>query len=348
MPTPVSSIPRARASGAETTPDQWLALAWFYHRRFESLTEAMGIRRFVLASKRPKPWRDLILMARTFALLWRERPRVVMVQNPSAVCTLFVTLLRPFFGYGIVVDGHNDAIMPYVHGSAFVKRVTYWLLRNTDLTIVTNPALADIVEKDHGGRAFVLYDNLPHVPDVAPKDLGPGRHIMFICTYAPDEPLAELFTAAASLTDLPVTFHVTGRPKPARLAELPPVPANVRLSGFLPEVDYWALLKACDLIIDLSTMPHCLVCGAYESLAASKPLLLSDEASGRALFRDGAQYTVNTAEGIAEQVRAYCRREDDGAALRSKAQARAQWLVTDWSVRASELARRMARGLPRP
>jgi hypothetical protein len=156
MPVSIASDTR------EVLPTECLALAWFYHRRFESLTAPLGIPRVVLSTRARKPFREILLSLRTMRLLWTSRPKVVLVQNPSLVCTLLIALLRPFFGYQIVVDAHGDAVVPYAHNWKIVRAVTFFLLRYAQLTIVTNLGLAARV-RAHGGRPFVLCDNLPTV-----------------------------------------------------------------------------------------------------------------------------------------------------------------------------------------
>jgi glycosyltransferase involved in cell wall biosynthesis len=319
---------------ALTQPQECLALAWFYHRRFESLTPPLGIPRYVLSSKARKPIRELILSWRTFLLLCARRPKVVLVQNPSLICTLFVAMLQPVFGYQIVVDAHGDAVIPYAHNWRVVRAVTFYLLKLAQLTIVTNTGLARRVTA-HGGRPFVLFDNLPHVPNVPVRDLGPGKHVMFISTYAADEPHREVFQAADALKARGVVVHVTGKPRAERLAELPAKPQNVRLTGFLAEQEYWTLLKSCDVVVDLTTMPDCLVCGAYEAIAAGRALVLSDNPPSRELFGAAALYTENTTMAITASIE---RALDEQTLLEGAAREQACAMQARWNEKALALS----------
>lgn len=309
-----------------------IALAWFPHRRFESLTPPLKVPRHVLTTSARKPWRDLILGWRTFQLLWRTRPDCVLVQNPSLVSTLWVYLLRPIFGYRLVQDAHGDAVIPYAHNWALVRAVTFQLLRRCEYTIVTNECLAQRV-REHDGEPFVLCDNLPHVPDVLPADLGAGKHVLFISTYASDEPHAEVFAAARAL-GASVTVHVTGRIRPERLAQYPAPPENVRLTGFLSEEDYWRLLKSADVVLDLTTMADCLVCGGYEAIAAHRALVLTDNPPSRELFGPAALFTDNTASAIEKTLRDAL---DQQTALQEQARAHANHMQTCWNARAARL-----------
>jgi glycosyltransferase involved in cell wall biosynthesis len=328
------------AAPRDVAPTECLALAWFYHRRFESLTPPLGIPRVVLSTRARKPFREILLSFRTLRLLLNVRPKVVLVQNPSLVCTLLIALLRPLFGYQIVVDAHGDAVIPYAHNWKIVRAVTFFLLKYARLTIVTNQGLAARV-RAHGGRPFVLCDNLPTVSPHSRRDLGPGKHVLFISTFASDEPHAELFQAAETLRSQGVTFHVTGKVRTDTLARLPPKPDNVVLTGFLSEHDYWDLLQSCDVVVDLTTMPDCLVCGAYEAIAAGRALILTDNAPSRELFEDAALYTENHASAIGARVSEALTRQ---AELEAAAQRHAGKMQSTWDLKAGELSGLIATG----
>jgi glycosyltransferase involved in cell wall biosynthesis len=76
------------------------------------------------------------------------------------------------------------------------------------------------------------------------------------------------------------------------------LPNNVHLLGFVDEGFYFSLLKDCDFTIDLTTRVDCLVCGAYESVSAGKPVLLSDTKPQRAYFNQGAVFCKTNPAGI--------------------------------------------------
>ena len=73
--------------------------------------------------------------------------------------------------------------------------------------------------------------------------------------------------------------------------------------------------------MDLTTLEDCLLCGAYEALAAGKPLVISNTRALADYFGAAAILTDNTPEAISERVqRAYAQRAD----LKQKA---AHWAV---------------------
>lgn len=280
-----------------------IAITWEQHRRTQGLAAGLHLPLHELTYRGGRIQRYLALVTRTVRLLLRERPNCLLVQNPSIVLTLLALALRPLLRYKLVVDAHNEAVQPFIHSTWPVPQLSRLLLRGADLTIVTNARLARFVEQV-GGRAFVLPDRLPDVPaaQTRVRRLEGELQIMVISTYAPDEPLPEILDAAAQL-GAGYRFHVTGNDRklaPELRAQVPP---NVRLTGFLPEHDYWVLMDECHVVLDLTRMPDCLVCGAYEALAFGRPMILSDDAAGRELFGDSAVFAEATPESIAAALR---------------------------------------------
>jgi len=76
----------------------------------------------------------------------------------------------------------------------------------------------------------------------------------------------------------------------------------VRLTGFLPEEAYVALLGSADVIVDLTAIEDCLVCGAYEAVALGRPLVTSDTAALRGYFRQGTVYSRHDSVSLAAAI----------------------------------------------
>lgn len=289
-----------------------LIITWEEHRRTRGLSTGLNMALFELSFRGGRLSRYLNLALKTYETLKRARPRVLLVQNPSLVLTLWAWILRPLFGYKLIVDAHNEAVRPFIHSRWPIPALARFLLSKADLTIVTNNRLAALVERA-GGRAFVLPDPLPDLPLAAPapaQPLGSCMEIMVVCTYAPDEPIGAIFDAAAALGH-EFCFHVTGNSSKLSSEMRAKVPSNVHLTGFLPEADYWLLMQKCHVVLDLTLMPDCLVCGAYEALAMCRPMILSDNSATRELFGDVSVLSVGTSEDILRAVREMRVRYDD-------------------------------------
>ncbi len=272
-------------------------IAWEPHRRSESLAGYFGISFCALVYDGPHGIRHHILSWRTHRLLWQTQPALVVVQNPSLVLTALAVLSRPFLHFRLCVDAHNCAIPPDDVSTGPRTSLQRWLLAKADITMVTNAVTAKQVSKA-GGTPVVLPDQVPTPPSSISTT--PQAGAVLIASWADDEPIEEVVAAFARLPNVPLT--ITGQPGRGSRLLAGGLPPNVRLSGFLPEADYWQLIASAAVVIDLSLLRHCLVCGAYEALAVGTPMVLSDDPAVRSWFPAGVQYTAPDADSIASAV----------------------------------------------
>jgi glycosyltransferase involved in cell wall biosynthesis len=73
--------------------------------------------------------------------------------------------------------------------------------------------------------------------------------------------------------------------------------------GFVPDQQFYELLFQSDVVLDLTEHENCLVCGAYEAMAAERPLVTSDRACLREYFYQGAIFTQHDCGSIAEAIK---------------------------------------------
>jgi glycosyltransferase involved in cell wall biosynthesis len=284
----------SRAAAAEEPRRMWVT--WERHRRTSELSRDLGASLVEITSGLPRIGRYTVLLARSTMGLLRNRPNVLIVQCPSIVLGLWAAALKPLFGYTLVADLHNEAVKPYIVSSRLYERLLRVVHRVADLCIVTNPNLTSVIEAA-GGRAFVLPDKLPDLRP-ASNEAPATTSVVFVCTYSRDEPYREVIEAARAL-DPSVTVFVTGR---YRGTDPLPVPSNVRLTGFLPEEAYVSLLGSADVIVDLTAIEDCLVCGAYEAVTLGRPLVTSDTAALRQYFRRGTVYSRHDSASLAAAI----------------------------------------------
>ena len=278
-------------------------ICWERQRRNRELASALGIplHEFKhVGETRRRGVKYLRGLASTTRLLLEKRPRLIIAMNPSIVLAVFCVTIGRIFPPRVFIDAHNSGLCPLEGRNRVLNFLARYVMRHADLTIVTNEGLRELVETN-GGRVVVLPDRLPgmgvgRVPKLR------GRHnLVFICTYAADEPWAEVIDAARLLPDDWVVY-ITGNF--ARVGLDPSgVPPNLELTGFLGEEDFVGLLEASDAILDLTTREHCLVCGAYEALSLGKVAVLSDTEALRSYFGDVAIMTRHTPEELASAMR---------------------------------------------
>jgi glycosyltransferase involved in cell wall biosynthesis len=285
-------------------------ITWEKQRRNRELSKAFDIKLFELSQIdqiRNQAKKYLIGLGKTFKIYYREKPKIVFCQNPSIVLALFFVLIKMVIGVKIIVDAHNAGLFPKEGRSVVLNFIARFIQRGSDLTIVTNEELKTFVE-NNGGRAVVLPDKIPNLPIAAPRKLRGKNNFLFICSYAEDEPYEILFKAAESV-DPNIFIYVTGNYKKKGI-DNSQLPKNVILTGFIPEEEYIEMLNSVDATIVLTARENCLVCGAYESMAVEKPMILSNTNALRRYFSRGVIYTEHTMIGIQEAIGEIIKKKD--------------------------------------
>jgi hypothetical protein len=286
-------------------------------------------------SSRSRIMRYLRALVSTTRVLAQSRGKVVIVQSPSIVLAWYSACTAAVFGFTLIIDAHNGGIEPLEGRYPILRRIAHFAIRKAALTIVTTNDMADQIHRI-GGQSFVLVDPIPdiHAPP-GPVNGGAQKFVVAISSWAADEPMEELI-AAGGLLPNGVQMSITGRPKLSEEARRN-LPSNVRLTHYLSEEAYLALLRDANVVVDLTTRENCLVCGAYEALALARPLVVSDTAALRELLKDGALYTPNVRGDIAATA---MQALDRGEALASAARDRSMELQRDWQARRSQLLAR--------
>jgi len=292
-----------------------LWITWENQRRNRSMADQVQARLCELSyTGKSRVLRYLNLGIQTVRIIGREKPSVVFYQNPSIVLAALVAAWRKITAhrFQLVGDFHNAGVFPPVG-----RAVTRWVARNSDLVIVTNTQLQNEVN-DWGAKSIAMPDPIPDLQGhvAARRDAAAPLQLLFICSWAEDEPIAEVFGAAQRLQQAgaAVTIRITGRPKLERFVANVAVPDNIALTGYLSDEDFERELHEADAILDLTTRDNCMVCGAYEGVAAEKPLILSGNAATRAYFNRGVLFTDNSADDIASQISALIERHEGLAA----------------------------------
>ena len=307
-----------------------LGLTWFRHRRTTELCAGLGIELLEITTLRRGLVRYALLTIGTVRELSRRKPSSLLVQNPSLILAVLTVCLRPWFRYRLLVDAHNEGVEPYINRAGWIVAITRWVLRKADVTIVTNSALARIVEAC-GGRAFILPDRIPHAPDANAGPTTGSFKLALIATFAPDEPVENVF---AAVRDLDLDVLVTGNFRKLKESARAAAPANIKFTGFLSEADYWSLLYTVDAIIDLTTMDNCLVCGAYEAVAVGKPLVLTRSEASIDVFGSCAVFTDNSVADIRRAIEVLRTTHTE---LSAKVAAAKHRMLGQWDERAVQL-----------
>ena len=241
-----------------------------------------------------------VSILRTISILYRKRPDILFVQNPSMILAALACVCKYIFRYFLVVDRHTTFLLDrdYKNTSwVFVfKLLSRLTIQYADITIVTNSLLADMV-KGFGGTPAILPDPIPKLEGTGQVKLKGRYKILMISSFAIDEPVMEVLTAMNDLIRNEVYLYVTGNYNKLDENMRGKAPSNVVFTGFLDDQDYVNMLFSCDAIMVLTTASACMLCGCYEAVSAEKPLITSDKDVLKEYFTD-AVFVDNTASGI--------------------------------------------------
>ncbi len=279
-----------------------MVVAWApFGRRSESFAKGLGAElRYIhfLKFQRPvyAPAKYVLQAVRTLQVLFARRPGLVFVQNPPFVCGLVVHIYCRVTGAAFVLDYHSAAFASIWNWALPIQR---FLARRAIANTVTNQHWADVV-RSWSADALVLGYPLAGFALGEPFPVQAGFNVVFICTFADDEPVEAVLKAAGQLPD--VHFYITGDARRAPAHVLASAPPNVVFTGFLSEERYAGLLREAQVLVALTTRDHTLQCGGYEAVSLGKPLITSDWPFLREAFSKGTVHVLNTAEGIRDGV----------------------------------------------
>jgi len=243
-------------------------------------------------------FRYFLAVLKTFFILLYERPKVLIVQNPSIVLSFFSSLVKPVFNYILVIDLHTQYIHPIGTKKIIMNYLLNYSLRRGDIIIVTNESYKNTIKDKTNSEIFILPDKIPDFDYEFKRIRLKGKNnILYICTFSEDEPWKEVIKAANLLSN-DIYIYISGKNE----LDNKKVATNVVLTGFLPEKDYQNLVRSVDIIMVLTTQDDCLVCGGYEAVSAEKPMILSNKKVLREYFNKGATFTENNSQDIARSI----------------------------------------------
>ncbi|MCC6145790.1 MAG: hypothetical protein IT368_18440 [Candidatus Hydrogenedentes bacterium] len=284
-----------------TNPQRRVFISWVKHTtRSASFAKAIGAQAWFF--NQGEGWGPLKYVPRKIATLWvllTQRPKVVLCMNPPYFVGLLAWFYCLFFDARFTLDSHS---------AAFDSRKWTWmmplhsfLVKRAAASTVTNPELARRVEA-MGGTAVVLSDIPYEMPEGEyPVDKGCFT-LCFVCNYAEDEPIFDVFDAVRSLPGVHV--YVTGNDRKATDAMRAAKPENVTLTGYLTNAQYAGLLRNVDALLVLTTRDHTMQRGGSEAVTVGKPLITSDWPILREIFSAGTVHVDNTADGIRRGIEA--------------------------------------------
>jgi len=239
----------------------------------------------------------LLQWRRTSRILRRERPNTVFVMTPPLVAALPALWYAWRHDARVVVDAHTCAfVLPRWKR---LLRLQLAICRRACTTFVTNDHLARLIEAA-GAHATIVPDVPVVFADTTPFQRSRSLTIGIACSFDSDEPIEAMLAAAERVPD--VQFVMTGDDSQLSHSLRQRVPDNVRLTGFLPTSAYGGLLSSVDAVLDLTTLDHTMLRGAYEAVYQGTPVIVSNWTLLRNEFPIGALHVDNSVESIVAAV----------------------------------------------
>jgi glycosyltransferase involved in cell wall biosynthesis len=222
------------------------------------------------------PVRYLNNAVRTLWYLLQRRPRAVIIQSPPVPAAALVVAWARVARVPVVIDTHPASFaLPgdrAFHG--LMRPLLGILVPRVAGCIVTTPELAEYISRWNGSPLVVHEAPMVWSDSVQKRDCTAYRKLLFVCTFAPDEPLMEVLEAARELPN--VTFRITGDPRRRPADAQRAAPSNVEWLGYLGPDEYLSALLAADVVMTLTRRPESVQRSAHEAVDALRPLVLTN------------------------------------------------------------------------
>jgi len=252
------------------------------------------------------PLRYTLLALRTLYLLGREKPKVVLAQNPPIFLPLLLVLARRFFSFRLIVDHHAVWSMktlrqPFLsQGIAVLER---YVAKRADSNMSPNNSWTRELRARGATDTFTYHDFIPRPavtnnPSRNKESISyplPPHRFLVIAAHGghPQELLEEEVAAISGLDDY--LLVITGKREKLgqRIARINR-PSNVVYPGYLDDADYEGLKKNADIALSLSTELNTVPHAMHEYLSYGVPTIVLKDSLLRSLF-DGAIVEIDDA-----------------------------------------------------
>ncbi len=249
----------------------------------------------LFGKKLAAPLRYGLLSLRTLALLGRERPNVVLAQNPPIFLPLLLLLARGLKKFKLVVDHHAIWSMKTLHQPFLSQAIAVtesFVSKRADANMSPNNNWTRELQARGATDAFTYHDFIPKSPLTAShqnkESAGfplPHHRSLIIAGHGghPQELLEEEVEAIRGLEDY--LLVITGKREKLgdRIARLDP-PGNVVYPGYLDDAHYEDLKRNADIALSLSTELNTVPHAIHEYLVYGIPTIVLKDSLLRSLF----------------------------------------------------------------
>jgi len=230
--------------------------------------------------------------------LIRKRPSLIFIQLPPTPALYIVGVYGLLTGTPYIADCHNAMFLDWWIRWPFSKS----LLRRAAAVLVHNEDVR-MYAKDLGVRTMVIRDPLPQ----AGKTMSTGvlrkfgltadDYVIVPWNLASDEPIEEFIEAVRLIPNTKFTMTWFTERLPENLRSN--LPENLVFTGYLEVEEFNDLFVNAGAAISLTVQQGTQPSAAAEAIAFGVPIVLSDTATARLLYRDIPVFVKNDPQSIA-------------------------------------------------
>ncbi len=229
---------------------------------------------------------------KTLFYLFKTKPKIVIVEFCQPIIGLPSFIYKYFFGKKIIVDMHSG---PFVSKKwKFFKPITHFVLKNSDLILIHDETIKEKLIFEKNKKIVLLHNPIFIEENVS---LNNKEYFVFPASWDKDEPIKEIIEATFLLKD--VEIFITGK----KNIKINKIPQNLKFTGFLPNEDFYNLLKNAKGIISLTKWDYTLTFASFEAINLEKPLVVSNKKAFKKFFEDNVIYVENEPNSIAEGIK---------------------------------------------
>lgn len=247
-------------------------------------------------------------------LLYKEKPKVVIVQTPPSF-SLFAPICYKFFSkkLTIVSDTHNamtrEPWSSRVGSKSSLKLVDFICVHNNTIykTVIQN-------ELYKQSKTLILEDKTLELQrnDNVLKNVNSSSNsiqyntinVFFPASFNMDEPILEVIACARENKD--IIFNLTGNIQKLEInfnLKITDLPDNLNIMGWISNEEYLKKLNDCDILLGLTIFDDIQMSVSNEGLGAEKVMVLSNKKTLKDIYKSAAIYTDHTPDSLSESIR---------------------------------------------
>jgi len=268
--------------------------------------------------KLPAIFRYIIQGGKTLIVLFEERPKVVIVQNPPVFAPLTVWLYCIIFGAKLALDSHSAAFLDKKW--VFFYPLFKFVARRADLNSCHNYRNLEILQKWQIKPLMVMQNYNPKY-DIKkltqPMENGKidrvirdaRMPIMMVNKFANDDDWRTVIETARLMPE--VTFFITGDDTMRKAKAIKKIsPVNVYFTGYLNHDEFMRLMWRCRIILAFTLRKDTVLWSIREIMALEKPFITTDSEVLRHYFSEVALFAKPDTNELKKKIKLAIRNED--------------------------------------